>query len=115
LERVRLNDQYIIEENKNKNIPYEIGDIDSLFYSLDKEINVALLEKLYEDYLIFSKQHQKEDNVIIEDPPLLERDLEMNRGMIINPNFDENFGEEVFMEDENLLNINNLQLRRSFF
>jgi hypothetical protein len=115
LEKVCQNDQYIIQENINKNIPYEMGDVDSLFYSLDKEMNIALLRKLYEDYLVILKEQEKENNTIIEEPPLLDIELERTQRIIINPNFDENNGEEEFMEDLDIFNINNLQLRRSLF
>ncbi len=43
----------------DKNIPCQMGDIDSLFYDLEKNINLGLLEKLYEDYILHTKQQEQ--------------------------------------------------------
>lgn len=55
---MRQKDFYIKEDNISKNIPFEMGDIDTLFYDLSKNIEMSLLEKLYEDYKTFTK-HQE--------------------------------------------------------
>jgi len=112
LEETRCNDQYIKKKNINKNIPFEIGDIDCLFYDLDKEVNISLLEKLYEDYINFVKEQGKE--LKPEDPLLL------NEGHNVNINnhnmeLELDFGQEEFVEDLDLLNLDNLQLRRTLF
>lgn len=57
-EAMRQKDLYIKEDNMSKNIPFEMGDIDTLFYDLSKNIDMSLLEKLYEDYKSFTK-HQE--------------------------------------------------------
>ena len=49
-----------ITEKADKNIPCDISDVDSLFYDLDKNITVGLLEKLFEDYQMFAKQQERE-------------------------------------------------------
>lgn len=36
--------------NKSKNIPAEIGDVDSLFYDIDKNVDFVLVDRLYENY-----------------------------------------------------------------
>lgn len=59
-EKIKERDNCIKEDNMNKNIPYQIGDIDSLFYDLDKNIDFGLLDKLYEDYKAYAEQQQFE-------------------------------------------------------
>lgn len=41
-----------------------MGDVDLLFYDFDKDVEISLLEKLYEDFQLFQKQqqHQEEEN-----------------------------------------------------
>lgn len=36
--------------NKSKNVPEEIGDVDSLFYDLDKDVDIVLVEQLAEKF-----------------------------------------------------------------
>lgn len=57
-EAMRQKDSYIKEDNTSKNIPFEMGDVDTLFYDLSKNIDMNLLEKLYEDYTSFTKQQE---------------------------------------------------------
>lgn len=111
LEETRNHDQYVKEKNINKNIPFEIGDVDCLFYDLDKEINISLLEKLYEDYMLFVKEQGKEINLSEEDPLHLNNGHNNNNGMELELDF----GQDEFNEDLDLLNLDNLQLRRTLF
>lgn len=60
LENIKQKDSFIKDENINKNIPYELGDVDCLFYDLDKEVDLNLLAKLYEDNQVLIKQHERE-------------------------------------------------------
>lgn len=86
-----------------------MGDIDCLFYDLEKELNLGLLEKLYEDYAEFAKQQEKESTNI--------EGLELERnqiGMEINGNFEQNL-EGDLVDDLDFLNLDNLQLRRTLF
>jgi hypothetical protein len=59
LKTVEKRNEYIRQTNMDKNIPCQMGDIDSLFYDLDKNINLGLLEKLYEDYILHTKQQEQ--------------------------------------------------------
>lgn len=60
LKAVNENDKMLRQSNIDKNIPCEFSDVDCLFYDLDKNITVGLLEKLYEDYQMFAKQQERE-------------------------------------------------------
>lgn len=60
-ESIKLRDSQIKEDNLSKNIPYELGDVDCLFYDLDKNIRIDLLQKLYEDYQEFAQQQAKDN------------------------------------------------------
>jgi len=60
---IKLRDSQIKEDNISKNIPYELGDVDCLFYDLDKNVRIDLLQKLYEDYQEFVQQQSKDNNV----------------------------------------------------
>ena len=103
------------EKNINKNIPFEIGDVDCLFYDLDKEVNIPLLEKLYEDYILFVKEQGKEIN-LPEPPedPFMFNDVHNGNGNH-NMELEFDFGQEEFAEDLDLLNLGNLQLQRTLF
>jgi len=59
LKTIEKRNEYIRQTNMDKNIPCQLGDIDSLFYDLDKNINLGLLEKLYEDYIVHTKQQEQ--------------------------------------------------------
>jgi len=98
------NDKYIKYNNCEKNIPFELGDTDELFYSLDKDLNVALLEKLHDDYLLMTKDEMKiesESNMMLP---------EEENGQMMNLNLDQDF-----LEDIDLMNLDNLQLRRTLY
>jgi len=107
-------DTHIKQVNINNNIPCGLSDIDSLFYDLDKNLNLTLLNHLYEDYLGFKKQ-QSNDNGRTQDispmthPPY---DLEFeNIGNGIN------FEQDFLEEEENLhfLNLGEPTLRRAMY
>jgi len=48
--KVEKNDASIKHFNIDKNIPFDLGDIDSIFYDLDKLVSAPLLQKIYDDY-----------------------------------------------------------------
>lgn len=117
MEKGREVDQYIKQNNKDKNIPFEMGDVDNLFYDLDKEVTISLLEKLYEDYLIFMKEQDKE-GLELGNLPRLEDDEMGDNDNNFNINLNQDFGDlgnfgDDMMEDLDLLNLGNLQLRRT--
>lgn len=97
----------------NNNIPCELSDIDSLFYDLDKNLNLTLLDRLYEDYLVFKKQQEKDEGTGPDISPLThppyDLDLENMRNGI-------NFGQD-FLEEDNLdfLNLGEPTLRRAMY
>ena len=99
------NDKYIKYTNCEKNIPFELGDTDALFYSLDKDLSVGLLEKLHDDYLLMAKDQdqnkESESNMILP---------EEENGQMMNLNLDQDF-----LEDIDLMNLDNLQLRRTLY
>lgn len=87
-----------------------MGDVDCLFYDLEKELNLGLLEKLYDDYVAFSKQQEKESTNVDG----LELERNQNIGMEINGNFEQNL-EGDLVDDLDFLNLDTLQLRRTLF
>lgn len=61
----------------DKNIPCELGDIDCIFYDLDKQVDFTLLEKMYQDYKMYEREQKKEEEnhkVLGGMPPLDEED-----------------------------------------
>lgn len=110
LEQERESAKYIKQDNLDKNIPFEMSDVDCLFYDLEKELNLGLLEKLYEDYVEFAKQQEKESANI----DALELERNQNIGMEINGNFEQNL-EGDLVDDLDFLNLDTLQLRRTLF
>ena len=64
---IKALDDYVISRNKSKNIPTELGDIDSLFFDLDKNVNLTVLQNLYESHKQQMKKEAKNENVIQEE------------------------------------------------
>jgi len=97
LNDMRENDKYIKYTNSEKNIPFELGDTDILFYNLERDMSIALLEKLHDEYLLMSKDEN-------------EGEVKSETNMM----FPE-VGEFDFLEDVDLMNLDNLQLRRTLY
>jgi len=91
LKNVTKRDKYIRQENGEKNIPCELGDIDCLFYDLDKNLNLRLLEKLYEDYIIHTKQQERGKNNDLSPSSYPTDELSLGNGF----EFDQDFFEDV--------------------
>ncbi len=100
LNEMRENDKYIKYTNSEKNIPFELGDTDMLFYNLERDMSIALLEKLHEEYLMMSKDENEG-----------EMKSETNNNNMMLPEV----GEFDFLEDVDLMNLDNLQLRRTLY
>jgi hypothetical protein len=106
-------DNIIKQANIDNNIPCELSDIDSLFYDLDKNLNMTLLGKLYEDYLVFQKQQEQSEGKTPEISPLTHPPYEFDLGNMENGiNF-----EQDFLEEDNLdfLNLGEPTLRRAMY
>jgi len=104
-EKIRENDKYIKEMNTGKNIPFEMGDCDKLFYDLEKNVDLDLLQKLSEDYNNYLNEDK--DNSGGLDLPILEEVMGPNNGLD-DFNFD-------FMDVNNidLFALENPSLRRA--
>jgi len=50
LEKVKEEDDKIRFVNTDKNIPADMSDVDSLFYDLEKFVDISLLTKMHNDY-----------------------------------------------------------------
>lgn len=87
-EKIRENDKYIKEMNTSKNIPFEMGDCDRLFYDLEKNVDADLLQKLSEDYNNYLNEDK--DNSAGLDLPILEEVMGPNNGLD-DLNFDVDF------------------------
>ena len=116
-EKIKERDNCIKEDNINKNIPYQIGDIDSLFYDLDKNIDFGLLDKLYEDYKAYAEQQQFEKQQTQDINPM-EEELPEIPGFGGNNNFEGNQFNPDFMggfagdfQDIDLMTLPNLMRR----
>lgn len=59
--RVEANDLSIKQHNTDKNIPCDMGDVDSIFYDLDKQVEFNLLERMYQDYRDYMRQQEMEE------------------------------------------------------
>ncbi len=96
--------------NVGKNIPYEMGDVDRLFYDLDKNVSLCFLQKLSEDYNAMGNDDDKENSRGL-DSPRLEEELASQAN-----NFD-NFILEQHLDFSNidLLSLENPSLRRAPF
>ena len=88
-----------------------MGDVDKLFYDLDKDIDLKLLAKLYEDYQVFIKQQEAEIN---------EKNLSAHNGSEANginnfTNLQDGGGLFDFDEEIDLMNLPDLSIRRAQF
>ena len=101
LNEMRENDKYIKYTNSEKNIPFELGDTDMLFYNLERDMSIALLEKLHEEYLLMGKDEN-------------EGEVKSETNMML-PELPEVGAEFDFLEDVDLMNLDNLQLRRTLY
>jgi len=113
-----LRDSQIKEDNLSKNIPYELGDVDCLFYDLEKNIRIDLLQKLFEDYQEFVQQQSKENSTFgmeEELPDLQLPGLGDRQNFMPNPNNEING--DLFNDpgDIDLMNLGSLPLRRNPF
>ena len=106
-------DTYIKETNTSKNIPYEVGDVDKLFYDLDKDIDLKMLDKLFEDY----QQHIKQQELEMKAAAAANNNQQangMNNFMDQHTNgTDGNFFD--FDEEIDLMNLPDLSIRRTQF
>ena len=91
LKRVEKKDEWIRQENTDKNIPCQLGDIDCLFYDLDKNLNLGLLEKLYEDYILHTKQQEQGKGHDMSPSSYPTEELNLGNGF----EFDQDFFEDV--------------------
>jgi len=117
-ESIKLRDSQIKEDNLSKNIPYELGDVDCLFYDLEKNIRIDLLQKLFEDYQEFVQQQSKENSTFgmeEELPDLQLPGLGDRQNFMPNPNNEING--DLFNDpgDIDLMNLGSLPLRRNPF
>jgi hypothetical protein len=105
----------------DKNIPYDMGDVDSLFYDLDKHVDIGLLNKMYQDYKAMLKQQEKEEgnNKILGGLPPLEDEEEdlpaptLMRGNLEIENINQNPVDDNIDEEIDFLGLDNLTLRRT--
>jgi len=117
-ENIKQNDKYIKETNVGKNIPCEMGDVDRLFYDLDKNVDIFLLQKLSEDYNAFLNNSEDKENSRGLDSPSLEEVMGPNGNANNNVNgFDDFILEPNFVDFANidLLSLDNPSLRRAPF
>lgn len=101
-----------------KNIPCEMGDVDRLFYDLDKNVDIFLLQKLSEDYNAFLNNSEDKENSRGLDSPSLEEVMGPNGNANNNVNgFDDFILEPNFVDFANidLLSLDNPSLRRAPF
>lgn len=106
-------DCIIREANMNNNIPNELNDTDSLFYDLNKNLTVAILKNLFEDYLLLKKEQSQDEGRTPEISPETHPPNELDLGNMEN---EINF-EQDFLEEENLdfLNLGEPTLRRAMY
>mgnify|MGYP001033812650 CR=1 FL=1 len=97
-----------------------MGDIDSLFYDLDKQIDIALLNKMYQDYKMMLKQQEKEEcnhKILGGLPSPEEEEEDLNPPNLMRGNLEiENIHHPVndnIDEDLDFLGLDNLTLRRT--
>eukprot|EP00331_Platyophrya_macrostoma_P009649 CAMPEP_0176415514 /NCGR_PEP_ID=MMETSP0127-20121128/5848_1 /TAXON_ID=938130 /ORGANISM="Platyophrya macrostoma, Strain WH" /LENGTH=586 /DNA_ID=CAMNT_0017795517 /DNA_START=636 /DNA_END=2396 /DNA_ORIENTATION=- len=84
VEQTKAKDYEIKSINMSKNIPYELGDVDALFYDIEKNTDTKLIEKLYQDVQkamsvdreSFESKSTKASGNLSEDLPEIEGDLE---------------------------------------
>lgn len=121
-EKIQQNDKYIKDTNVGKNIPFEMGDVDRLFYDMDKNVDNVLLQKLSEDYNAFLNEEDKENSRGLDSPSLEDVNVHNNNGHNninngIGNGFDDFILEPNFMDFNNidLLSLENPSLRRAPF
>jgi len=117
-ERIKEKDTYIKEDNMSRNIPYQIGDVDSLFYDLDKNIDLNLLHKLYEDFKAYANEQQNPEQPAAQHVnPIMEEELPEIPGLNgnnyggnhFNPDFMGGFADNF--QDIDLMALPNLMRR----
>lgn len=118
LQSIKEKDECIRLHNTEKNIPCEMGDVDSLFYDLGKTVGISLLEKLYEDYQVMAKQQRQEEAEEEAIVPEGQENINNNENMIVQNenNLRPNFVIPDFMEDfdnVDLMSLGELSLRRA--
>jgi len=119
LEEIKQNDLAIREYNASKNIPADLGDMDSFFYDLEKNVDTHMLIKMHEDYV-------NNINAQSQDTHDKQKELEISKRNRLIPSDDffnglreaimnDEFHNEMIDEniDDELLNLDNLILRRS--
>ena len=91
----------IFTYNKSKNIPAEIGDIDSLFYDLDKNPTINVIKTLYENHNHTQQQVAGEEtNSIIIEEELKELDNQVT-SQTLNTNSKKSQLPELVQEELN--------------
>jgi hypothetical protein len=97
-----------------------MGDVDSLFYDLHKNVDIRLLHKMHDDYQVYLKQQAREMNHQIGELPGLdeekdnepETEITMDKpGSKTLDNFLENPDDNVIDEEIDFLNTASLGLR----
>lgn len=94
-----------------------MGDIDCLFYDLDKYVDSNLLHKMYEDYRVFLKEQERANgNKLGEIPQFDEEEPEHNINNSMNTRVDRDVdrieNNMMINDDMDLLEVDNLTLRR---
>lgn len=107
--------QEIRQANIERNIPCEMGDVDSLFYDLEKNVEIALLEKLYDDYVMFKRQQEretegKEGEGSPDLPPLVHSNDDLGL-----PNLGNGLDFLDDLDNIDLMNLGEPQLRRAMY
>jgi len=119
-QNIKQKDEAIKNYNIEKNIPCEMGDVDSLFYDLHKNVDIRLLHKMHDDYQVYLKQQAREMNHQIGELPGLdeekdnepETEITMDKpGSKTLDNFLENPDDNVIDEEIDFLNTASLGLR----
>ena len=103
IQSVEEKDQTIKQINTDNNIPYEMGDVDYLFYDLDKNVNINILEKLYEDGQA-SKKQQDEEEERLHGLQVLENPSESSQNGL------RNLGNGLDLEEDFSLDLDNIDL-----
>ena len=86
-----------------------MGDVDRLFYDLDKAIDLYLLQKLSEEYDSALNGNDKDVEGTL-DLPSLDHIMDQDQNGLNNAPFDPNF---IDFENIDLLSLSNPSLRRS--
>lgn len=88
IQEISAKDLEIRRRNADKNIPDDLGDIDSLFYDLNKEVEPQLVCKLYADIKGLSLQSVLKE---MENVQSVVGNLSRGNEKVLDLDFDEEF------------------------